>query len=287
MDIKLDYFGNFLRYNADSNSGESGSSIFYHDKNTKDYSIIGLHLGKLINNFIPNENNKKNSASKNIKGKKPAISKHNLNIGILYDKNFRDQLIEWIESYNISMNNLPIYKKLNLGWKNLNEAEIDVLPRMNTLCIKELYLNNNNFTDETFKILLKLKLDNLNNLNMKSNKLTFTFLKEIYTSINFSSLNYLILSENKINDEGFFHIIQKFKFDKLQILDLSSNLIVGEILKEFDGSINFPNLEKFDISDNKINKEGKSLLESKIKIEKGTLIFSHGIKSPKKIKISI
>jgi len=287
LEIKLDYFNNFFRYNADSTSGQCGSSIIYLDSNTKEYNIIGLHLGKIKNNFTPvMDNNNNNKSTKNKKSVGVVDPQHNLNIGIFFDESFQEQIIEWIKCYNISMNNLPIFKKLNLGWKGLDDEDIDVLPKLNTLCIKELFLSNNNFTDETFKLLLKVKLDNLNTLNFKSNKLSFAcFKEEIYDSINFLALNTLNLSSNLINDEGFLCILEKFVFGKLVIMDLSSNFIVGEILNKLgeEKDFKFPYLEKLDISDNKINKEGKSLLENKIIIEKGILIFSHSIKSIKKI----
>ena len=49
--------------------------------------------------------------------------------------------------------------------------------------------------------------------------------------------------------------------------------------------MNFPNLVSFYISENKINRDGKILIDKKIKLNRGKIIFSHGIKIPKKILV--
>jgi len=282
LEIKVDYLNNILRYNADSNSGHSGSCLYYYDHNSKEYVIIGLHLGKIKHNFpsiieIP----KDKSNSKNSKPNRINISQ-DLNLGLYFDEKFFKQITEWLENYNISMNNLPVYKKLNLGWKSLKDEDLEYLPNLNTLCIKELFLNQNNFTDQTLNIIFKLKFDNLNYLNLQANNFTFSIFKEIKDKINLSKINNLLLSNNQISDEGFLLILKTFIFGKLIILDFANNFIVGEILKDFQEIIEFPYLEKLDISSNRINVAGKALLESKIIVDKGVLIFSHGIKSPKK-----
>jgi len=281
LETKLDYFQKFLRYNVDSSPGQSGAPIYYYDKIINESVIIGMHLGKLKYDLSSSDDFKLKNLTKN-QNQKMANTHKYLNLGLPFDENFFNQLKQWIEIYNISNNNLPLLKRLNLGWKNLKDEELKDLNQLKTIYLKELILNRNNLTDETINLLIELKFDNLNILELERNYLTLNNINDIGNQIIFINLLNLNLSGNQINDVGFVFILKHFNMEKLLSLDLSENLIIGEILKEFSEPFKFKNLEKLDLTDNKVNKEGKWLLEEKLIFEKGKIIFSQKIQLPKK-----
>ena len=145
-----------------TDKGSSGSPIL----NINNNKIIGIHkessskdnrgtfLNYTIQDFI-NKNNKKNNDIKEI--------------NIVNNLKNKNALEEFNKKYNLNIKDIYI-SNLDLSWKKIDNAGLELLSKINFKNLKELNLSHNNISD--IKILEKVKFEQLEILNLGYNKIS-------------------------------------------------------------------------------------------------------------------
>ena len=133
------------------------------------------------------------------------------------DININEILLKDLNNaYKLNITDTKI-NKLNLGYKNLGNKELNDLCKIEFKQLKELFLYINKITD--IKVLENVKFENLEKLYLSNNRISDI---NILEKVNFKELKELVLDANKISD---IKVLEKVKFNKLEILHLSDNQI--------------------------------------------------------------
>ena len=189
-------------------------------------------------------------------------------------KNIKNgDLIKTIKINNQDFKDISIFKNMNL--KFLEELELigngieDITPLKNCNFenLKKLHLSDNKLNNECLNILKKIRIPNLELLNLFRNKITTTEVFEIIKEKYFPKLNTFYVGENKFDKNemiknkkyyfppkiiefGFTGIVNSKNIDfiyKLKIQKLKKFFISRSLLSSisFIKKINFENLEEF------------------------------------------
>ena len=173
-----------------------------------------------------------------------------------YSKKFNEELKYFLKRET---------KNRVLNLININEGVglIKYLLKIKLDNIEELYLSNNKIGEYGLKIFSKIKFDNLRKLNLENNNIGNEGLR-YFSKINLKNLKHLNLRKNNIGNEGI-KLLSKIKFENLTKLNLEDNNIRNKGIKYLI-KMNLEILKHLYLNNNKIGNEGLKLL-SKLELE--------------------